>query len=63
MFGDGGILSFGANCFNMAFVLPFLGYFVYKFIKDRVHSQKGELVGIAVWDHMRVLTWRDSCGN
>ena len=48
MFGDGGILSFGANCFNMAFVLPFLGYFVYKFIKDRVHSQKGELVGIAV---------------
>ena len=25
LFGDGGILSFGANCFNMAFVLPFLG--------------------------------------
>ena len=48
MFGDGGILSFGANCFNMAFVLPFLGYFVYKFIKDRVHSQKGELIGMAV---------------
>ena len=23
LFGDGGILSFGANCFNMAFVLPF----------------------------------------
>ena len=38
LFGDGGILAFGANCFNMAFVLPFLGYFVYKFIKDRVHS-------------------------
>lgn len=26
LFGDGGILSFGANCFNMAFVLPFVGY-------------------------------------
>ncbi len=24
LFGDGGILSFGANCFNMAFVLPFV---------------------------------------
>ena len=24
LFGDGGILAFAANCFNMAFVLPFL---------------------------------------
>jgi cobalt/nickel transport system permease protein len=31
-FGDGGLLSFGANCFNMAIVLPFIGYFIYKFI-------------------------------
>ncbi|MFW8600196.1 cobalt transporter CbiM [Desulfobacterota bacterium M19] len=28
-FGDGGILSYGANCFNMAIVLPFVGYFIY----------------------------------
>ena len=32
LFGDGGILTLGANCFNMAFVLPFSGYFVYKLI-------------------------------
>ena len=30
LFGDGGILAFGANCFNMAFVLPFVGYYVYR---------------------------------
>lgn len=48
LFGDGGILAYGANCFNMAFVLPFLGYFVYKFIKDRVKTEKGEYVGMAV---------------
>ena len=24
LFGDGGILAIGANCFNMAFVLPFV---------------------------------------
>jgi len=48
LFGDGGILSFGANCFNMAFVIPYLGYFIYKFIKDRVHSQTGEYVALAV---------------
>jgi cobalt/nickel transport system permease protein len=32
LFGDGGITAIGANCFNMAFVLPFAGYFIYKLI-------------------------------
>jgi cobalt/nickel transport system permease protein len=31
-FGDGGILALGANCFNMAFVLPFASYFIYRLI-------------------------------
>ena len=35
-FGDGGILAFGANCFNMAFVLPFSGYFVYNLLKEKI---------------------------
>jgi len=32
LFGDGGISAIGANCFNMAFVLPFAGYYIYKLI-------------------------------
>jgi len=28
-FGDGGILAFGANCFNMGVVLPFVSYAIY----------------------------------
>ena len=32
-FGDGGILAFGANCLSMAFVLPFVGYAVYSWLK------------------------------
>ncbi len=32
LFGDGGITAIGANCFNMAFVLPFVGYYVYRLI-------------------------------
>ena len=32
LFGDGGILAFGANAFNMAFVLPFVSYFCYRLI-------------------------------
>jgi len=33
VFGDGGILAIGANCFNMAVAMPFFGYYVYKWIK------------------------------
>lgn len=29
-FGDGGILAIGANCFNMAVVLPYVTYFAYQ---------------------------------
>ena len=32
LFGDGGITVIGANCFNMAFILPFTGYYLYKII-------------------------------
>jgi len=32
LFGDGGITALGANCFNMAFVMPFAGYYIYKAI-------------------------------
>lgn len=32
MFGDGGITAIAANCFNMAVIMPFVGYYVYKFI-------------------------------
>jgi cobalt/nickel transport system permease protein len=34
-FGDGGILAIGANCFNMAVVMPFVGYAVYRAIAGR----------------------------
>jgi len=32
LFGDGGITAIGANCFNMAFVEVFAGYYIYKAI-------------------------------
>jgi cobalt/nickel transport system permease protein len=32
MFGDGGITAIAANCFNMAVVMPFVGYYTYKTI-------------------------------
>jgi cobalt/nickel transport system permease protein len=55
LFGDGGILSFGANCFNMAFVLPFVGYYVYRFIKERIRSRSGEYIGAAVGSYFGIV--------
>ncbi len=30
LFGDGGITAIGANCFNMAVVMPFVSYIIFK---------------------------------
>ncbi|MBN2652615.1 MAG: cobalt transporter CbiM [Spirochaetales bacterium] len=35
LFGDGGILAIGANCFNIAFVMSFSGYGIYKLISGK----------------------------
>lgn len=51
-FGDGGILAIGANCFNMAFVLPMVGYGIYFLIKKNVAGLKGELVGAAIGSYI-----------
>ena len=42
LFGDGGVTAIGANCFNMAFVLPFAGYYIYKAIscKSAISSNR-----------------------
>ncbi len=32
IFGDGGITTIGANCFNMAIVIPFVAHFVFKIV-------------------------------
>ncbi len=48
LFGDGGILSLGANCFNMAFVLPHVGYHLYNLIKSKMPGERGNLVAAAI---------------
>ena len=42
-FGDGGVLAFGANAFNMAFVMPFVGYGVYRALAAQrvAHRRRG----------------------
>ncbi len=35
VFGDGGITAIGANCFNMAVVMPFISYWVFSLIRGK----------------------------
>ncbi|MDP4090311.1 MAG: cobalt transporter CbiM [Bacillota bacterium] len=53
-FGDGGILALGANCFNMAFIMPFSGYYIYKFIRSRVRTEKGALAAVFISAYMAI---------
>ena len=41
IFGDGGVLAFGANCFNMAFVLPYVGYGIYRLLLGKQDASLG----------------------
>ena len=45
LFGDGGILALGANIFNMAIAMPFVGYAVYHFFRKQNHETAGVIVG------------------
>lgn len=54
LFGDGGVLAFGANAFNMAFVAPFLGYAIYSLIKRMVATTKGEYVAVMIGSYVGV---------
>jgi cobalt/nickel transport system permease protein len=48
-FGDGGILAIGANCFNMAVVIPYLSYAVYRFFaKNTPLRSSRRLAGAAL---------------
>jgi len=38
VFGDGGITAIGANCFNMAILMPFVAFWTFTMIKGRKNS-------------------------
>jgi cobalt/nickel transport system permease protein len=54
LFGDGGVLALGANCFNMAFVLPFVGFYLYRFIRNHVSAPWGGKVGAVVGSYVGI---------
>ncbi len=47
LFGDGGITAIGANCFNIAVVIPVVAHFLYRFIAKgaSLHSRRRVVAG------------------
>lgn len=55
-FGDGGLLTLGANCFNMAIVLPLVGYFVYKVISANSDAKSPRrIVGAVIGSYLAII--------
>lgn len=55
-FGDGGLLTFGANCFNMAIVLPLVGYFIYKVIASNSEATSPRrLLGAVIGSYIGIV--------
>ena len=48
LFGDGGITAIGANCFNMAVVAPFVGYYLYRFVSGDAPSSRRRVIASGV---------------
>jgi cobalt/nickel transport system permease protein len=49
MFGDGGITAIAANCFNMALIMPFSAYYVYKYISGNTEfTSSRRVIGAAI---------------
>jgi len=54
-FGDGGILAFGVNSFNMAFVMPFAGYYIYRLLRNLAGaSPKGTLISVFIASYISI---------
>lgn len=56
LFGDGGILALGANCLNIAFVLPMVGYGVYLLIRGKSENPplRRELLAAAAGSYVGI---------
>ncbi|WP_220752017.1 cobalt transporter CbiM [Apilactobacillus xinyiensis] len=55
LFGDGGILALGANIFNMAIIMPFVGYFCFKIFDKFKYKKTGAFVGAFIGINVAAL--------
>jgi cobalt/nickel transport system permease protein len=55
LFGDGGITAIGANCFNMAVVIPFIGYYLYRLVGGDAPSSSRRVAAAGVASYVAIV--------
>lgn len=55
VFGDGGITAIGANCVNMAIVMPFVGYYLYRLVAGDAPSPTRRTVAAGIGSYFGIV--------
>ncbi len=55
LFGDGGITALAANCFNMAAVMPFVGYYLYRLVAGDAPGARRRVVSAGVAAYVAIV--------
>jgi len=55
LFGDGGITALAANCFTMAVVMPFTGYYVYRLLGGDHPSSRRRLAAAGAGSYVGIV--------
>jgi cobalt/nickel transport system permease protein len=55
LFGDGGITAIAANCFNMAVVIPFVGYYLFRLIGGDAPSSSRRVISAGVASYVAIV--------
>jgi cobalt/nickel transport system permease protein len=55
VFGDGGITVIGANCFNMAVVMPFVGFYLFRLFAGDAPSGRRRVVSSGVAAYVAIV--------
>jgi cobalt/nickel transport system permease protein len=55
LFGDGGITAIAANCFNMAVVIPFVGYYLYRLVCGDAPGSGRRVISAGVASYVAIV--------
>jgi cobalt/nickel transport system permease protein len=55
LFGDGGITALAANCFNMAVVMPFVGFYVYRLLSGDEPSSRRRTIAAGMAAYVSIV--------
>ena len=62
LFGDGGVTALAANCFTMAVVMPFAGYYIYRLLAGDGPSSSRRIASAGVASYVAIVAGAITAG-